>query len=540
MGKGGGGTTTTKTEPWDAQKDFLKTGMQAASSLFSPWTTTTQATEPVYRNKLVYNPSTETYENQLIKGAKNSTVTGMNTVNNALAPEYYQGNTVAPQSSWTKQALQMQANAANGMAKNPLMTAANAAAKSIAGGQAQAGNTGLFRLNALSAAAPVTQAQALQGNTAANKLQALGSSSSLSGNAGYKTLGNLAGQATGKGNTGLTQLNKYAGTNFNKGNAGLQNLKATTGEGINAGNAALAQLTELATNDNPYMDELYKRANGQAQASLDANFNRAGRYGSGAHEAAAADAANNLANQMYSDLYGQRINAANAASSAYSQGIGQGITAQQAAGQLYNAGKQLGVNAASDAAGAYNQALGQRINAAQAQGGMYGQDLSTRAGALANAGSQYGQGLNTLVSAYGQQAGAANNAGGLYNTGVGQQAAAASIAQQLAQQPYTDAAMLSEAGGVKDDYNQQLINADIDRYNYDAQRQLQALSNYNALISGNFGGTSTATGQQASGSRLGNALGGGLSGAAIGTQIMPGWGTAIGAGAGALLGLFGS
>jgi hypothetical protein len=34
------------------------------------------------------------------------------TADNALAPAYYQGNTVAPQSAWTTQALQMQASAA--------------------------------------------------------------------------------------------------------------------------------------------------------------------------------------------------------------------------------------------------------------------------------------------------------------------------------------------------------------------------------------------------------------------------------------------
>ena len=392
MGKGGGGTTVTKTEPWDEQKKYLETAMQAASGLYN-----------------------------------NGDLT-----NSALAPAYYSGQTVAPQSAWTTQALQMQADAAKNMGSNPLMLAANSAAQNVAGGTALAGNTGLNRLNTLSASSPVTQAQALYGNT------------------------------------GMNALNKYAT------------------QDINGGNAALAQLNQLAENDNPYMDALYQRANSQAQASLDSNFNRAGRYGSGAHEAAAADAANNLANEMYGSLYGQRINAANAASNAYNQGLGMNINAAQGAGSLY------------------------------------------------------GQGLNTLVSAYGQQAGAANNAGGLYNTGIGQQVAAAQTAQGLAQQPYTDAAMLSEAGGVQDDYRQQLINADIDRYNYDAQRALQALSTYNQLISGNYGGTTNTTGQQAKGSKLGGALGGGMAGASIGTQIMPGWGTAIGGIGGALLGLLGA
>lgn len=426
MGKGGGGTTVTKTEPWDQQKEYLKTAMEAASGLYN----------------------------------------GGNLTNSALAPAYYSGQTVAPQSAWTQQALQMQANAAKNMGSNPLMLAANSAAQNVAGGNALAGNTGLNRLNTLSASSPVTQAQAL------------------------------------KNNAGMNALNKYATQNFNAGNAALQNLQGYTGTGINSGNLALAQLNQLATNDNPYMDALYQRANGQAQASLDSNFNRAGRYGSGQHEAAAADAANNLANEMYGSLYGQRINAANAASQSYLQGVGQGINAQQAAGNLYN------------------QGLGMNINAAQ------------------GAGNLYGQGLNTLVSAYGQQAGAANNAGGLYNTGIGQQVAAASQAQQLAQQPYTDAAMLSEAGGVQDDYQQQLINAAIERYNYEAQRPLQALSTYNQLIQGSYGGTSNTTGQQASGSKLGGALGGALSGASIGGTVGGVPGAIIGGLGGSLLGLF--
>ena len=72
---------------------------------------------------------------------------------------------------------------------------------------------------------------------------------------------------------------------------------------------------------------------------------------------------------------------------------------------------------------------------------------------------------------------------------------------------------------MKDDYQQQLINAAIDRYNYEVQRPLQALSTYNQLISGSYGGTSTAQGQQAAGSRLGSTLGGAMTGAGIGAAL---------------------
>ena len=316
MGKGGGGgTTVTKSEPWDEQKGYLRGAMQSASDL--------------------YNASFDKNGNLL--------------ANSALAPAYYSGNTVAPQSAWTKQALTMQANAAKNMASNPLMQAAKSGTISVANGDALDGNQGLAQLNHMALRGPVSQYQAIQGNSAMNSLNALANSDTLAGNSGYGTLNALAGQATGKGNAGLTALNRYAGQNLNAGNAALRNLQGTTGAGINAGNAAMSslgaitgqgvnagnaalsslggitgaginagnatigslqgmtgaginagnagmtQLNDLAQNDNPYMDALYQRANSQAQASLDSNFNRAGRYGSGAHEAAAADAANNLA-----------------------------------------------------------------------------------------------------------------------------------------------------------------------------------------------------------------------------------------------------
>ena len=300
--KGGGGSSTTvqKADPWAGQQPYLQDIFQQAQQLYNA---------------------------------------------GGMAPNYYPGQTVAGQSAWTKQALQMQADRAR--RGSPLITNASNAMNNITTGQALAGNQGLNTLN------------------------------------------------------------------------------------------------QLSQEDNPYVDELYNRANSQVQANLDGNFNRAGRYGSGAHEAAAADAANNLAAQMYSSLWDKRADAA------------------QAAGQLYN-------------------------------------------------------------------------------TGIGQQVVAGQTGQQLANQAYTDAEALSQAGGMMDDYNQQLINANIDRYNYDQQKALLALQNYNNLIQGSYGGTTTTTGQQSnSGSTLGNVAGGALTGG--GLAYMLGASNPIIGGAalaGGLLGLF--
>lgn len=302
-GGGGGGSTTTvqKADPWEGQQPYLKDIFEQAKNMY--------------------------------EGGQ-------------LAPDYYEGNTVAGQSDWTKQALKMQAD------------------------------------------------RALNGS------QLINDASNAMGNV-------MTGQAL-QGNQGLNTLN------------------------------------QMAQEDNPYADELYNRANSQAQAGINAGFNAAGRYGSGAHAAASADAANNLANQMYGSMWDKRVAAA--------QGAGQ-----------------------------------------------------------------------------------------LYNQGIGQQIMGAGQAQQLGNQAYTDSAALSEAGGVMDDYNQQLINADIDRWNYDQNKALQALSNYNQLIQGNYGGTSTSTGQVQNygGNRLGNVAGGALAGGGLAymMDLSNPW-IAGGAALGGLLGLF--
>lgn len=317
-GGGGGGSTTTvqKADPWEGQMPYLSDWHQWGNNPDNPY-------QGVFPNAY------KLY------------------VEGKLAPDYYEGNTVAGQSDWTKQALQMQAD------------------------------------------------------RAMNGSQLINDASDAMGNV-------MTGQAL-QGNQGLNTLN------------------------------------QMAQEDNPYADELYNRANSQAQAGINANFNAAGRYGSGAHAAASADAANNLANQMYGSMWDKRASAA------------------QSAGQLYN-------------------------------------------------------------------------------QGIGQQIMGAGQAQQLGNQAYTDSAALSEAGGVMDDYNQQLINADIDRWNYDQNKALQALSNYNQLIQGNYGGTTTSTGQVQNygGNRLGNVAGGALAGGGLGYMLggaASPW-IAGGAALGGLLGLF--
>ena len=206
------------------------------------------------------------------------------------------------------------------------------------------------------------------------------------------------------------------------GNAAQTAIGIMQGGNVN-GNQGLQALNELISQDNPYVDQLYQRANDQAQAGIDSTYNKAGRYGSGAMAAAKAEAANNLATDMYSQLYDKRA------------------------------------DTAASAAGAYSDAMGQQLDAAK-------------------------------------------------------------LGLEVGKQPYTDAAALSEVGNAQDAYRQALIDADIDRYNYNAQRALTALSNYNQLIQGTYGGTNTSTAKQDyKGSTLGTAIGGATAAASLAAAL---------------------
>lgn len=87
-------------------------------------------------------------------------------------------------------------------------------------------------------------------------------------------------------------------------------------------------------------------------------------------------------------------------------------------------------------------------------------------------------------------------------------------------------------------FDQQALQDQINRFNFEQNAPMMNLQNYNALVQG-FGGLGgTQTSQMPGGSKLAGAAGGALSGAAAGSAI-PGIGTAIGAILGGLGGYFG-
>lgn len=218
---------------------------------------------------------------------------------------------------------------------------------------------------------------------------------------------------------------------------------------------------------------------------------------------------------------------ANQATSAQSQGL-----ANAATGQITDTlnGKYLDPQSnpyfqgyLNNAADAYARGTAAQTDAAFNSGGAYGGSAYQETKQAQN--KAFADSLNDLGNQQYQQARQ-------------QQLQAAALAPQTSGIPYANIAQLANAGQSQDAYNQNLINADMSRYNYNANLPYNALANYQGLIQGNYGGTSTSSTPYYT-NPLGSGLGGAVSGAAAGSMFGP-WGTAIGGGIGLLGGLFGN
>ena len=118
---------------------------------------------------------------------------------------------------------------------------------------------------------------------------------------------------------------------------------------------------------------------------------------------------------------------------------------------------------------------------------------------------------------------------------------AMAFAPQLAETDYRDAQALLGVGDVYRENSQDQLNMAYEDFLARQQFPYQQVNYAGDVLARSMGGggTSTQTGPNPFRSnRAAGALGGAASGAALGSMIMPGLGTAIGAGAGGLLGLF--
>ena len=176
-------------------------------------------------------------------------------------------------------------------------------------------------------------------------------------------------------------------------------------------------------------------------------------------------------------------------------------------------------------------------------------------GAVQNAVMQNLTGTNPLLNAAFQpavqQVQAQASKAGRYGSGY-QQGALASALAPMAYQAQQDAIGMAPAarefgfadlntlagvGGAREAQSQAELQADIDRFNFEQNQPMTSLANYMGIVKGGtVGGQST---QPVFKNQAGNVLSGALGGAELAKLIGPGMSGGMGAGLGALAGLFG-
>lgn len=298
------------------------------------------------------------------------------------------------------------------------------------------------------------------------------------------------------------------------GNPTLEQL-AAQGAGPNGGVDYLtaAARGDYLTPNNPYTAQVISNAQTLARAPIDAQFAGMGRYGSGSHAAALADSANRIATQALMQDYQQE------------RQLQQGAAGQLATYGLSNAQLQAGAAQGLNSANLQNTAL--RLQGAQALQQAAAQQAAQQSDAAAR-----------LLAQGNQDAVLRLQAAGLL--------------------PTIDAANMNrinallQSGQLQDQYAQALLQDEVNRWNFNQNRDLQKLQNYMALIGGQqYGSTEKATtpttstnpllmglGGAATGAMAGGALGSALSGAGLGSSLGP-YGALAGAALGLLGGLFG-
>jgi hypothetical protein len=138
-----------------------------------------------------------------------------------------------------------------------------------------------------------------------------------------------------------------------------------------------------------------------------------------------------------------------------------------------------------------------------------------------NLAGRYGSGAHQGVTAQALSDTAGNLAFQNYGNERTNQLKASMLAPQAAGQDYLDISALGDVGAQRESLAQADINEQIQRFDYDQQKQLNELDAYMRLIGGNWGGSQsgTTTGPALPGpDRFGQILGGGLGLAGLGLQ----------------------
>lgn len=185
-------------------------------------------------------------------------------------------------------------------------------------------------------------------------------------------------------------------------------------------------------------------------------------------------------NPHLDQVYGS---AADKAVDEWSSTIMPGIAAQF--GQSGGAGTTMHSELATRAGGELSDTLGQLKSSIY--GGNYQQERDRMTGAQSNLG---------------------NLGSNLYGTGVQERMGLAGMAGQLRDNQFSDWGKLQEVGQGFEEQQGKVLEDDINRWNYGQNADLASLQDYMAMITGNYGSTSTTRQSSGGGSGMATALGG--------------------------------
>lgn len=513
-GGGGSSTTVQKADPWEGVQPFLRQGFSDTSQLYS-----SQAPQ--------YYPGATTATMGPIQEAGN-----LSAINFAAtgAPDLYNlglgslqsilggggtGNVyatgAAPTMTGVDASFRLDPNAQQTVqdlmaARDPSLNPAFATAQQLAG---QSDPTKLLGYD---------------------QIQALQSASDPTANLGYGAVQQLLGQGDPSQMFGAEAVNRLLAAGDPTTNPYFQGTLA----------ASLRPVTQA------FQEEILP--------GIRTNFGAMGQYG-GSRQGIAEGLAAGRANQQMADI------AASMGNQAYSQGL-QAMQAGGALGANFSNLAQQGLTAGgqlgSQITGQQLQGLGQAGALGQQVQGQALGNLATGGGMLANI---YGQGLGAAQAGAGLeyeresqakqlaaeqarasaqiQAASANASAANRNAQLQAQLQAVQMLPMLGNLGLQQSNILSGIGGQYQSQEQNLINADMARWNYENQQPYNMLNDYMTLLQGGagMGGTSSMT-QPMTSSPLRGAAGGAMTGAAIGSAV-PIVGTGVGAGIGGLLGLMG-
>ncbi|WP_207953835.1 tail fiber domain-containing protein [Sinorhizobium meliloti] len=488
--------STTKVEPWDGAKPYLLENYKKFDELIK------SGAPKQFEGSTVANQSNATLDalNGTENLARNGNTSALTNATNAVNGVMTQGTNT--QANSTLSQLQQQMN----FGTNPT----DAIAKGIANGS----TVGQNYTNA--AAGTAAGLQGYQ-NGAISQFQGMANylNPALAQSQGY---GNYTNAAAG---LQTNQANSLA-----QGNNPAMDYLKNTASGSNIGN-------------NPYLDRMVNQQQDNiadklknvTNPGIDSQAAAMGRMGSGAFarqrnsaEQTAANEMGKVATEMYGNQYNQdvqnQMNAAGQYGNFYNSDVSNRMNANQALagtdaqqqqlrqagtslyGDLANSQQSQRLNATNSLSNAYDSQQAARLGANANYAGILDSQQSARQNALnsnrdfqlagANlASNNYQNNIANMLSGNNQRLNAANAANNQQNAVADQRLNAAGMAGQTYANQYLPYQQLAGVGDARDTRAQDVLNAEIAKWDYDQQLPMQNIANFTNLLNG--GGYSNTT-----------------------------------------------